>query len=743
MAWHLGAAASWAARVGLGLGRIARGAASLALPIVVVAGLMVVRAGGIDAGAVRGSAFDADGPVTGGSAAALNADPATVKSIAADLLAATTAKGGSGYRFEIVQRSTLHAKPGGPALLVPDPADPKAQPKEADEAYLIGVVETGYVTAAGFSMEMRAGPASADAPVDLASGGLMFRALLRDGVTYRDDGEGWDHSYRLPGIGLDPVTAAALPWLLRHATDARDADLAAALGELGKARATATRGITAAGTVADIPARGGRGRRELHPDHPGHRLHVRCRGAPGRSRRHRPQHQRDRARACGRDRDHPPLRRRPDRPAQARARLRGRWHSRCRPVSERDHVMTTRRFSLARRLRTVALATVLAATSFVATAVPAARTAGAPSSSPFDGIVQIADQLFAPRTALASFCASNPAFTGRLTASTASHTAVSRITDPDVYAYISNVDQTWSCTAYLRYDGVAWNTTSSKGRFDWGDLTESTSVPCNYVVGSTDYVEGKPDRKLSHQRRPVRAPGQLDQGARVPPIHRARHRGRYQLHPRRLRHPRRWRRRRGALGHRGGSGQLQQHQRQQPPRIRRATLLRSDGLGTSQTITYDRTAPTIAFTYPAAGWSAVVPSAFYIVKFEATDNLAGFGGSNGWSLQRQIATWSGSACGSFANDTAAGNLVTGTSAGSGQSARPEPDRGHVLSLGARRDRPERQRRGGQDVGHDPDRHERGARIPAPAAHRVLGSRRRRRLGRERGLGQRHGQSSRS
>ncbi len=253
MAWHLGAAASWAARVGLGLGRIARGAASLALPIVVVAGLMVVRAGGIDAGAVRGSAFDADGPVTGGSAAALNADPATVKSIAADLLAATTAKGGSGYRFEIVQRSTLHAKPGGPALLVPDPADPKAQPKEADEAYLIGVVETGYVTAAGFSMEMRAGPASADAPVDLASGELMFRALLRDGVTYRDDGEGWYQTDRLPGIGLDPVTAAALPWLLRHATDARDADLAAALGELGKARATATRGITAAGTVADIP----------------------------------------------------------------------------------------------------------------------------------------------------------------------------------------------------------------------------------------------------------------------------------------------------------------------------------------------------------------------------------------------------------------------------------------------------------------------------------------------------------
>jgi len=253
MAWHLRAAAGGAARMGLGLVRIMRGALTLALPVVVVAGLVLVRAGGIDAGSTRKSAFDADGPVSGLSAGALNADPATLKSTAADLLAATTAKGGSGYRFEIVQRSTLHAKLGGPALLVPDPDDPQAPPKEADEAYLIGLLETGYVTPTGFSMEMRAGPASADAPVDLASGDLMFRALVRDGVTYRDDGDGWYQTDRPPGIGLDPITAAALPGLLRRATDAKDSDLAAAEGELGKARATATRGITAAGTIADIP----------------------------------------------------------------------------------------------------------------------------------------------------------------------------------------------------------------------------------------------------------------------------------------------------------------------------------------------------------------------------------------------------------------------------------------------------------------------------------------------------------
>ena len=175
--------------------------------------------------------------VTGG---APNADPATLKAAAADLLAATTAKDGTGYRFEIVQRSTFAEKAGGPALA---PGD----------AYLIGLVETGYVTPAGFSMEMRAGPASPGATADLASGELLFRTLVRGDVTYRDDGEGWYRTDAPPGIGLDPVTAAALPGLLRHAENPKDADLAAATGELGKARATAARAITADGTVADIP----------------------------------------------------------------------------------------------------------------------------------------------------------------------------------------------------------------------------------------------------------------------------------------------------------------------------------------------------------------------------------------------------------------------------------------------------------------------------------------------------------
>ncbi|MER3417651.1 MAG: hypothetical protein C4343_00650 [Chloroflexota bacterium] len=37
--------------------------------------------------------------------------------------------------------------------------------------------------------------------------------------------------------------------------------------------------------------------------------------------------------------------------------------------------------------------------------------------------------------------------------------------------------------------GLAWNTTTSAGTFDWGTRINSTSVACNWVIGSTDYLK--------------------------------------------------------------------------------------------------------------------------------------------------------------------------------------------------------------------------------------------------------------
>jgi hypothetical protein len=124
--------------------------------------------------------------------------------------------------------------------------------------------------------------------------------------------------------------------------------------------------------------------------------------------------------------------------------------------------MTARGRSLGQQLRVVLLAAIMAASSFAVTATPATRPA-TDTGSPFDGIVQIANQLFAPKEAIAAFCADNPGFKGYLTASASSHTALGEKTSSSqVYAYISDVNDNWSCTAYLRYDGVAWNTTDTK-----------------------------------------------------------------------------------------------------------------------------------------------------------------------------------------------------------------------------------------------------------------------------------------
>lgn len=172
---------------------------------------------------------------------------------AADLLEQATAKGGAGYRFEIVQRSVITARPGGPQVEIPDPADPHRSLGTTDAYYLIGLTQTGYVTPAGFTMEMRAGPATAEAAADTKAGEVLFRALATGGVTYRDDGEGWYETGQPPGIGLDPATAALLPRLLRNAAGAKDAGLAAAEGELGRADPSAVRALTTTATTTDIP----------------------------------------------------------------------------------------------------------------------------------------------------------------------------------------------------------------------------------------------------------------------------------------------------------------------------------------------------------------------------------------------------------------------------------------------------------------------------------------------------------
>src|SRR5919108_948092 len=135
----------------------------------------------------------------------------------------------------------------------------------------------------------------------------------------------------------------------------------------------------------------------------------------------------------------------------------------------------TRRSAFA-RIRAAILAVVLGATSFVVAATPVAQP--------------IADELgITPESAQAAYCGSGPEFTGRLTGSATSTTALTKTTTGNVYGYISGVNSAWSCTLYYRYSAIAWNTSASLGTFDWGALIHSTGMACNWVVGSPDYLK--------------------------------------------------------------------------------------------------------------------------------------------------------------------------------------------------------------------------------------------------------------
>jgi cytochrome c-type biogenesis protein CcmE len=155
------------------------------------------------------------------------------------------AAAGTGMTFQVVQSSVLYAKPGGPQIEIPDPADRYRSLGYTDRLYIGGLVADGTIARDGFYLAMRDGPATENGPVDLA-GPLEMAALIRSGQTWRNDGAGWYETKTPPGIGLDSATVALLPRLLRQATAATLAGSTSIDGQSADL-------IRASGTVANAP----------------------------------------------------------------------------------------------------------------------------------------------------------------------------------------------------------------------------------------------------------------------------------------------------------------------------------------------------------------------------------------------------------------------------------------------------------------------------------------------------------
>ncbi|MEI7743323.1 MAG: RHS repeat-associated core domain-containing protein [Chloroflexota bacterium] len=309
------------------------------------------------------------------------------------------------------------------------------------------------------------------------------------------------------------------------------------------------------------------------------------------------------------------------------------------------------------RFRVLLLSVSLTVTGLGLEAAPVARPAS--DTAPETPFTLPLPFNLGPQTALASYCASNASFTGKLTqqlVNSGTPSTAGRITSPSVYGWISNVDAAWSCTLYRRYSGLVWNTTPTKGKFQWGTLINSTSVACNWGVGSTDYLKAndtttcpstdtaqKLTTTLSAERVYQQDGNHNSEGdisfahsdCDITPYY-------------------------GAAPSKGGEGTAAQGfgsaDDNRPGN--NCDPIDLDGFGASpvQVVTYDATPPVPNFTAPAVVGPVVVPSAFYTVAFTPDDNVAGINAS-GWSLQRQKAAWSGTACGTWSND---GSPATGT-----------------------------------------------------------------------------------
>ena len=229
-----------------------------------------------------------------------------------------------------------------------------------------------------------------------------------------------------------------------------------------------------------------------------------------------------------------------------------------------------------------------------------------------------------------------PMFTGWLSGAGAG--MLSESTTGDVYGRVDNVDARWQPSpgcGWYRYDGVIWATTSDTTHLtaDWGALS-GDQLYCNYVLGSTDYAHantGSCPPATTARLVATLTPEWTyhnDSALNTKGDFAFAHSDCDTLY--------------GTAGEKIVTGVTTATTSGKPGA--NCGYKQIDATGTTQTLVVDGTAPTISFSFPAAGGPVLVPSAFAGVTFTATDAVAGFGGSDGWTLQRQVATWNGTSC---------------------------------------------------------------------------------------------------
>lgn len=134
-----------AVEVRSGLPTVGSTAFAILLPIVILAAFVLARGGVL-----------LDGPA-GLDGSAEHATPSELTAFAAGTIDQALSTG-AGIEFEIVQTSTITAREGGPLVEIPDPQDRTKSLGEAQRYVMGTLIERGFMTSAGYWMELIHGP---------------------------------------------------------------------------------------------------------------------------------------------------------------------------------------------------------------------------------------------------------------------------------------------------------------------------------------------------------------------------------------------------------------------------------------------------------------------------------------------------------------------------------------------------------------------------------------------------------
>jgi hypothetical protein len=124
------------------------------------------------------------------------------------------AVGGEGFGFVVVSKAWLYARS--------HPQQSSSLGDSPDRRFIRGVFSRGAAGPGGFWSEIRGGIEPGDR-VDFSRGFPLYRTLEREGRLWRNDADsGWYETDVLPGLGMDPISARRLPYLLRRLDGVRE-----------------------------------------------------------------------------------------------------------------------------------------------------------------------------------------------------------------------------------------------------------------------------------------------------------------------------------------------------------------------------------------------------------------------------------------------------------------------------------------------------------------------------------------